>query len=302
MSTGYFYADWRQGGSVPGRMSSLPGGALTVLDWLMLQGPSPWTKTVLGTNIASYTAPGGSQISLYVDHVYGPPSWMNGRIRGTVGGQTFPTPAQEAASGSVQFQLASQATAGSNYYYAWYGVRTDRMVLLFGNGSPAATTASTFILAGDMPVYDPADPGLCVVMGSNRVTPYPSNIPSSNNSMFVASTGFSSSIGCGYAYQSKTGGVFSSGAELRTPILHNSTPSLVSYGSVPLMPVTIMTGSVLRGWMPFLYPMNVSGLMFNIGGVAQGDTFNAGSATFEAFRIHDTFNWAWMTNDAESLP
>ena len=309
MSTGYFYADWRQGGSVPGKTSSAAGGLLTVFDWLFLQGPSPWTKTFLGTNIASYTAPGGSQVSLYVDNSVGVTTGNYARLRAVVAGQTFPTSLQETSLGNCLYKTASSNNTGTSYFYSWYGIRTDRMAIVFGGNSDFAGTSCTGMIVGDMPVFDPADPGLCILSGSAVNTAFP--VSGNLAEMFLTSGMYSTLGRCGHAYQTKTGSIFSPGCALRSPV-PQSGPALSAMGDVPLQPMLIYTASdqsdglataqqILRGWVPFLYPLPMSGMTVNSAATTQGDTFTAGSAEFEAFAING-IRHAWMLTDSEPLP
>jgi hypothetical protein len=307
MTTGYFYGDWRQGGSVPGKVPIGPGGLLTVLDWMMLEGPSPWSKTVDGTNLATYTAPGGSQIALQFDDSLAAVTSYHARVRATVGGQVFPTPAQET-NGSLGYVQMRRAYNTSNQT-GWFAIRTDRSFVWFTNNITGVNGAASYHIFGDMPVIDPADPGLCISLGWVSSS-YPTQNQNSA-SILSSSALYGSSHFCGYAYTNKAGTVLSVPVSLRMNNYTSqvSTPLSSWAGQIPMSPFSIWTGTtqstsvpILRGWAPWMYPFLSTDANFCGGNTTVGDTLSAGSATFELHEGPSSTKYAFMTNDQEDLP
>jgi hypothetical protein len=312
MTTGYYAANWRQGGGAPGKLSYAAGQLINLLDYVLVNnGPSPWTKTVLGTNQAAYTAPGGSQVTLNVYDDIRTASNIYSRLTATVGGQTFPTPAQEAngSLGYVLCQIASSATADVSYHYGWHAIRTDRFFLLRLDSAYWQPSATGGLCVGDIPTLDPADPGLCVLMGT-RYSVYPTGSGAEN--FYEGSNPHTSVYFGGYAYATKTLSLFSVPASTRKHHYTNSNGNLIADwgGKVPIFPTLIYTGTssssslpILRGWIPYFYqfPTTDGVAIGDTSGVYTGDTFSAGAATFELARTGSTYI-GWMTNDQEDLP
>ena len=258
MTTGFFRGDWLQGGAVPGRFTTAAGGRIAVLDYVFTSGPSPWTKTVDGTNIVSYQAPGGSQIKLtFYDNQTSTVSYIS-EVVATVGLDVFPTPTQQTTLNRVGFRH-SFGTANT---LGWYFVRTDRLIVM-ATIQPTSSITNQYggsLVAGDLPVYSPSDPGLCVLLG----VAYGTTQNSTTNAVGV----LSSSINYGqrgYAHvnrlnntKSVPAGVinYSDSAQFASGV------NVAAYdGEFPLLRLEVFTNAtqaasttaaVLRGWIPYV--------------------------------------------------
>jgi hypothetical protein len=307
MTTGYFYANWQQGGSVPGRVTAGIGTFITILDWIFLQGPSPWTKTVDATNIVSYQAPGGSQIKIQFDNSVAQATTCYIKVRGTVGATVFPTPLQESVNGSQVFRYIVTNTN----MLGWYAIRTDRSVLIICNNPAASnTTAPGMFFGGDAPVLDSADPGLCMIASHNMVV-MPTN---SGSNSFVTSNTMSHN---GYAYVAKDG--VTTSVPLGVIFMKGSpgsTAPLSSYvNGFPVFPYYVWvsptqsytsSAAVVRGRIPWIVslPFSGTGINPNFNQTIVGDTFSIGAAQYEIFGFAGAAAdlGALMTNDQEALP
>jgi hypothetical protein len=239
-------------------------------------------------------------------------SSFHARLTATVGGQTFPTPAQEA-NGALGYVLASvvgTSAADTNYHYGWHAIRTDRALFLRLDSIYWYSTQVSGLIVGDMPTLDPADPGLCVLLASRSST-YPT-AQGLSHVWDYSTTPHNSIAFCGYAYASKTLGVFSVPASIRRHHYTDSNSNLLVdwAGKVPIFPTLIYTGTsttssvpIMRGWIPYSYHFpTTDGVAIGDGNaVYTGDTFSAGAANFELYRGGNSI-FGWMTNDQEDLP
>lgn len=308
MTTGYYRADWRDGGAVPGVIGTGAGAIFASLDYFLLNGPNPWSKVNVGTNIESYQAPAGSQIKITVYDEYpttgGSPNSYFCKVLAEVSGQTFPIPAQQTSPG---FPTIVKSYANLNL--GWIGIRSDRF-MWYAQRSTATNCPDFVFAAGDFPVFDPLDPGLCAVIGHVR-TAYPST-GSTANTTNIESTGTSHH---GYAYVNKTNNVIS-------PYVYNMpfirgiasmTSQLADHaGGFQVYPIGLSTGTtqaststpIPRGWLPWAYHVPFyQGATFLKNAVTAGDTFSAGAANFElAIWGTSSYPGCIMLNDQEPLP
>jgi hypothetical protein len=311
MSTGYFKADWRDGGSVPGTIGTGAGAIFAQMDYLFLNGPNPWTKVNVGTNIESYQAPAGSQVKLIVYDEYpisgGSPNSYYTKVQADVGGQVFPTPSQEATTNPGKCTIIKSY---ANNIQGWIGIRTDRLAM-FISRSTTTNCPDSVLVVGDLPIIDPNDPGCCALLGwcGNY---YPSTSSSANTTNWENS---GTTAVKGFLYNNKQNTTFSCPAYHIPTIdgLPNLTANLSEHnGSFNLFPM-LVSGSrsqsndsspIPRAWVPWLYhlPFYI-GATFLKNAVTAGDTFSAGSATFELQQYgQTTIPCALMTNDQEPLP
>lgn len=309
MSTGFQYLDHRMGGSVPGYHSNTVAGAvLTTLDYVFTTGPSPWTKTVEGTNYNSYQAPGGSQIKLHVDNQYTGLVSTHIEIWGDVGGTVFPTVAQRATQ-----KVLARAFMNTAYPTGWYAVRTDRFAAIMfqtvASGSP--NSVAGWLVAGDIPVLDPADAGLCVVVGT-VLSSYPYG--PGTNPFTVAGTSITGPYG--FALSSKDGLSASVPVYCLNPFSSSNYQSTLysDYnGAFPVSRWTVGTPRtavpessryVVRGYIPFVYstPFNQTGVTALYNAVQAADTFEIGGNTLELFLGGGSTVAAFMQTDGENLP
>lgn len=313
MSTGYFTANWRQGGSVPGAFLNVAGAVFPALDYLFTNGPNPWSKVIEGTNIQSYTAPGGSQVKVEIADEYpmsgGGTNSYWARSRCYVGAQVFPTASQETTSSYGHVRLCK---AYSTNYLGWWGIRTDRLAI-FVSRSIATNCPDVAMIWGDLPVLDPSnDPGMCVNIGMVLVNGYPSLQNIANTTNFENA----GALMYGYAYVNKANNVVS------CPIYIGSTldfqpnagqGDLSNFaGGFPLFPLIVMVSPnqnvtsypTPRAWIPWFYhvPFN-TGATFLKNAVTAGDTFSIGAANFELAYFGSTVTpTAIMLNDQDPLP
>jgi hypothetical protein len=294
-------------------MAQTAGSIFPVLDYLLTEGSNPWTKSTIGTNHFRYTAPGGSQIGLDVLNNSATTASLYARLRGVVSGQTFPTPAQEATTneGHLGVRTGYTTTINAANQYGWYGWRTDRFMMLLLHNATQGTANSGLMAAGDLPVYDPADAGLCVVIGTELSSTYPTTSSLSPFTQISAVT--SSAAQCGYSYTTKTGLILSAPiyARRRGPSYLGTLTVEQLDNSVPLLPFDIFssstnlesaaTGMVLRGWLPWIYPIQLAGVTYNAQTTTPGDVFSIGDDDFEFFAVDD-YQYAVALTDYEDLP
>lgn len=325
MATGYFFAASNQGGSVPLKFGPNAGDGLTVYDWCLTQGPNPWTKVVTGTNTASYQAPGGSQIKLDIDDTYPISTSFYSRCRSSVGGTQFPIPAQEADGNRGGVPMIRKSMSGtSGYAYEWISVRTDRLWILY-TGAPV--TGQAFYTAmhvfGDLPTIDPADPGVCVNLGSFMSASYPQQALPAN--WFGALSTSHNNIG-GHVYSNKANTLLSPLVYCNTPFIQNTSAlTLADFaGVVPTCPIYVFSGCtsqtsasqqlIPRAWIPYLRILPLrpdSGYGLTVKWISNatptaawtGDTATIGGNSYHLM-YSSTAQWtlAFMTNDGENLP
>jgi hypothetical protein len=318
MTTGYYKTDWREGGSTPGKVTATAGSRIPIFDHIFTTGPSPWTKTVVGTNIVTYQAPGGSQATLEIDDtsVLSNGTSYHIKVRFSVGGGAFQPSATYEANGNFGRMLIPIANStASTWYQGWYAIRTDRLALIFFGGATSGS-AMTFFGVGDLPTYDPADPGLCVLLGysSNYYSVYPTTQIYSD-SIFAQSSG-GGLRNAGLATIDKLNTFSPAPAAVQTDFSAYPYASLTSYGGwIPLGFVNILTqtsalagptgtGAVLRGWIPFIRTLPCSGTFipaWSTANTPSGDTFTADGVGFETFS-HNVQRFAMMLTDDEDLP
>lgn len=319
MTTGFHRADWRMGGAVPGKVTGPAGSRIPIFDYVFTTGPSPWTKTVIGTNIVRYQAPGGSQVKLEIEDTSVLTSGnYHIRVRMSVGaGALIPSAAHEANGTFGHMLIAMSQSNTATWFEGWYAIRTDRFAMMMFGGSTSSTGSRAFIV-GDLPTYDPADPGLCVLLG------YASNVYSGfpTASVYEDSTFGSSLQGnlrrAGFATIDKQNTFTPVPAGVMPDFSSSMFATLSSYaGYIPLgfMNVytstsafanPVSTASVLRGWIPFVRTMPVSSTFlpaFYTQNFPTGDTFTADGVEFETFCANQNYQrLGWMLSDGEDLP
>ncbi len=318
MTTGYYRQDWRMGGAVPGKVTAAAGSRIAIFDHIFTTGPSPWTKTVIGTNIVTYQAPGGSQVLFEInDNIVLTSSQYSFRARMSVGGGALiPSPSHESNANFGFMLIPIAASTSSTWYDGWYATRTDRFAMITFGGSTSGTGSHTLIV-GDIPTFDPADPGLCVLLGygANIYTAFP------NSSVYDDSI-FGSSAGgglrkAGFATIDKQNSFSPAPAGAMPDFSSHLAGTLTAYaGYIPLGFVNIVTATtafgainntcILRGWIPFIRTMPVSSTfntLFGTFAASSGDTFTADGVDFETFVGNQNYQrYALMLSDGEDLP
>jgi len=320
MATGYFFAHSNQGGSVPPKFGLNTGDGLVVADWCLTQGPSPWTKTVVGTNINRYQAPGGSQITVELDDSYAIASAYFMRARGFVGGVQFPSTGQET-SGPTYHQLIRKVSYHTSSIYAceWLSIRTDRMWIFLSGGNSASSLHNGISVFGDLPVFDPADPGLCVCMGMVTNVAWPNT---TNSAAWATAVTSSNTSIIGAALTNKMNNVgpvpctvtsaLNHQSNSVTLAHHNGVPPLSTYlvGTSANLTTSLNNILTFRGWIPYLRSIPVGGSVTT--GISTywqqtnpwvGDQMSAGGNTYWLFQSQASYNTtAVMVNDGEALP
>lgn len=312
MATGYRIRTHTDSGNA--KIGSTAGSLITVLDDLLTSGSSPWTKTTNGTNDVTYTAPAGSQVKLRVYNNVAHTTSFIVRFTCQVGSNpVFPTPTQETTSGQgytcMKSRNATSATTTNDQGYI--GIRTDRFMMLMITGSDLNPSAGGCMMcAGDVPVFDGSDPGLCIGSGftQNSLT---STSTTQNTSIPGSLTPYDGSAGLvGYADK------HSNGTTNAVPLFFIQTLPASGFSSLSSHLNSLMLGRILlatcslttaanlsaaastlvvRGYVPFLFTFPIA------TGFATGDTFtdsNGASYTIVA-AIAGTFV-AVMTSDSEA--
>ena len=309
MATGYRYRTEADSGI---RISSAAGSLIAVLDDLLTSGGSPWSKTVNGTNDATYTAPGGSQIKLRVYNNVAHTTSFIVRVTGQVGsGAVFPSSTQEANAGQgscvIRVRRNSSALAANDARYI--GIRTDRFMLLCVTQSDTAFIGSVLI-AGDIPTVFGADPGLCVVMSTTTNSLTSTSSSTGVNAGFMqanSTTGGTVQVEYGYAELAPNGTTTPVPIGPKFAVRDGSNgPSVTnSFGKIILGEVyvwsaltttaTTASGAFTRGKIPYIRSIE------NSSGIAFDDTFSEGAANF-IVKTDDsnTSFFAIMTNDQET--
>lgn len=312
-ATGFRYRTYADSGNAT--IANTAGSLITVLDDLLTGGSSPWTKTTNGTNDVTYQAPGGSQIKLRVYNNVAHTTSFAVRTTGQVGsGTIFPTTTQEAAAnqGYCCVKARNSASTASTAHPTWYGIRTDRFMLLAVDKSSGGNGPGSVFIAGDLPVFDGLDPGLCVVGGylSSNVATHVSTGDAMSPSGFANNTMGGVNVG-GYA------NVAANGSTQSVPVFYFQTmPSqgyatvANSFGRIPLGRILVATttattgtarlsGAVLiRGYIPYLFCSPVDETA-----QADGDTFtDSGGNAYINIKSGSTNSFQLMTSDGEALP
>jgi hypothetical protein len=311
MATGYRIRTWADSGN--DKILNTAGSVITVLDDLLTNGSAAWSRTVNGTNDITYEAPAGSQIKVRVrNNVASTTSLTPAQLNGQVGsGTVFPTATQEASSSQYfcSARVRASTNAAATHHQRWVGIRTDRFFMVCSTWSDSTSLGAIFG-GGDLPTYDPSDPGLCAIFGNCRTSSLTStatgvdnSLPSMLGAINNASTGV-----VGYA------NVGADGVTTSVPMFpfqllpHNGLNTVTSsFGRLLLGRVVLFTpadtttqgvigtASVLRGFMPFIRTIGQS------SGHVVGDTFtDADGATYLVVQNVDANRrFALMTSDSE---
>jgi len=297
-------------------MGYLAGAIHEVLDDLLTVGSYPWTKTVNGTNDVTYQAPGGSEMMLHVAQNYSLSTNLLIQLYAQVGTDPeFPTPTQvvTAGQGYVTLRPRDSTSSATTYDSNWYGIRTDRFMLLAIGPNNAGSVMGSIVAAGDFPVLSGSDPGLTCILGSTSTT-------SSNTSTSTEYT----LTGALYPPQSSPpNGVYGysynhfQGSTLSHPVFCWQTLPNNSYlyysdtlGELQLGKLligtsanttdasNISTRTMYRGYVPYLRSCPV-----RQADMANEDTFtDAGGATYMYWDSLNNYPAVLMISDDEALP
>lgn len=296
------------------RLGYAAGALITVLDDLLTAGSNPWSKTTNGTNDVTYQAPGGSQVKLHVAQNYSLSTNFLVQVYAQVGADPkFPIAAQVSNSslGAVSLKCRETTVTTEAYDQRWYGLRTDRFMML-AVGPCDTLIGGSMMICGDLPVLDAADPGLCVIAcsTSTTVSSTSTTLESSITNSFVPAP--AAVLECGYAYVAADGTTLSVPMHLIPAFPHGSSFHRLSdsFGHLPMGRVYVATSELqddtgisndfwtLRGYLPYIFvsPVNPSDLNWN-------DTFSDGNgATYQWWNPGDVYPGLWMTSDDEALP
>ena len=311
-ATGWRYANWTQGGSVPGRFGTAAGDVFTVLDYMLTQGSNPWTKTNTGTNQNSYQAPGGSQATFEVTDNLAMATSNWARVVATIGGDRVPTLTQESAY-CVPRIVKGVNTSGP---FGWWSVRTDRFFMLISTNPTSSSVSHMMFAIGDVPTLTPGDPGVCIVL-SAPLTSVANSISFINNYGGLAPS--QQPQACGVMHTSKD-------TLLLSPRMYSFTTCGTNAGGsstlamqdtdFPVWPwylgdnndpnTNSFSKFIFRARLPYYYCFTAaySSEVAAIGGsTSVGDTFSIGGATYEAIYLGATTGiGALMVTDHEDLP
>lgn len=320
MATGYYRQDHRMGGGAPGLFGLTAGAVITVFDHIFTTGPSTWTKTVLATNDVEYQAPGGSQVVLRVENQHPATTCNFARLTARVGAVTFPTPAQVTARGQSLFRY----TINSTQPFGWYAIRTDRYALIWAGGGVGANYGD-LIVVGDLPVLDPNDPGMCVLLAHhNSLTAWPSGSGITSTIRSIVPTPLSNNQGWALINKANTvnsvpvylvssGGGMSNMAGGVYSDWGGYVPIFPVYALTTVVDATVSSSRIIhRATIPYLRLMphrsdSAAGFTMAFFPFSNftGDTFTVGSDTYEMFTMQNNSSygpWCFMLNDGESLP
>ena len=315
MATGFRFRKWNDAGNAV--LGDDAGAIHVVLDDLLTGGSNPWSKTVNGTNDVTYQAPGGSQIKLHVAQNYALTSNFYIQVYGQVGADpVFPTATQVANvnQGAVTLKCRDSTSTATAYDQLWYGIRTDRFMLLAVGPNTQPSDSGSVIAAGDFPVISGADPGLTALLGQTTSTLSATNVNtelSLSNALYPP-TSSSAEIGeYGYAYQDLAQVILSAPCFTWETLPNNASACLLAHygGDVPLGKIILGTGSATtntsiatndvawRGYIPYMRSCPVREADFN-----NGDTFTDGAGATYMYWKAGVDPCVFMISDDEPLP
>lgn len=311
MATGFRIRTHADSGNA--RIASAAGSLITVLDDLLTGGASPWTKTTNGTNDVTYQAPAGSQLKVRVYNTVAHTTSFIVRVTGQIGSDpVFPTATQEATSsqGYVCIKARNSTSAVAANDPGYIGIRTDRWFCLITTDTSTPAAVGNYFAAGDVPTFDGADPGLCILSGymSTNLTvtgTTVNNTPTGNLGVIdnpatipvigyasVASNGTTTSVPL-FMYQTLPATGFASLATCFSKMLLGRI-LLCTTLSTTATSLGLNVG-VMRGYFPHIFVFPPS------SGWASMDTFTDGNGnSYTIVSPHNGVSVAMMTNDGES--